>query len=122
MWERKAKYLSGWALRGKKDHQNLLNNLILKEIGCNLEVGSMVKLDKCGVCGGDGSSCRLSRFGWKREALSECSASCGGGRVVVHFVCKNSQGNKKVDEGFCDKKKKPKSLSMDCNEFPCPAR
>ena len=56
MWERKAQYLSPGALRGKKDHSIFLNNPILKEIGCDLEVGSMVKLDKYGVCGGDGSS------------------------------------------------------------------
>ena len=100
-----------------------MNNLIYKEIGCDLEVGSMVKLDKCGVCGGDGSSCRLSRFGWRKEALSECSASCGGGRVVVHFVCKSSQGNQIVDEGFCDKEStitdpsSPDSCQMGLEEF-----
>ena len=54
--------------------------------------------------------------------MSGCSVSCGGGRVLVHYVCKKAQGNHKVDEGFCDKKNKPKPLSMECNEFTCPAR
>ena len=81
-----------------------------------------MKLDKCGVCGGDGSSCLISRFGWKREALSRCSASCGGGRVAVHYLCKDDQSYELVKEGFCDKKEKPKPLSMECNKFPCPAR
>ena len=39
-------------------------------------------------------------------------AAFEGGRVVVHFVYKNSRSNQKVTEGFCDKKKKPKPLSM----------
>ena len=54
--------------------------------------------------------------------MSACSVSCGGGRVLVHYVCKKAHGNHKVEEGFCDKETRPKPLSMECNEFDCPAR
>ena len=96
--------------------------VISQEVGCDLELHSTTKLDKCGVCGGDGSSCMVSRYGWRREAMTECSVSCGGGRVLVHYVCKKAYGNQKVEEGFCDGKIRPKPVSMACNEFDCPAR
>ena len=54
--------------------------------------------------------------------MTECSVSCGGGRVLVHYVCKKAYGNQKVEEGFCDKKTRPKPISMECNDFDCPAR
>ena len=81
-----------------------------------------MKLDKCGVCGGDGSSCLMSRFGWRRAALSACSVSCGGGMVVVHYVCKDDRRHQIVEDELCDKGEKPKTLSIECNKFPCPAR
>ena len=67
-----------------------------------------MKLDKCGVCGGDDSSCLESRFGWRREALSGCSASCGGGRVMVHYVCKDSHYNQRVKKGSVTSKESHK--------------
>ena len=102
--------------------KTIYKDIFSQVVGCDLELRSRLKLDKCGVCGGDGSSCMVSRFGWRREAMSGCSVSCGGGRVLVHYVCKKAYGNVKVSEGFCDKKTRPKPLSMECNEFPCPAR
>lgn len=32
-----------------------------QEVGCDRQLGSNTKPDNCGVCGGDGSSCRLIR-------------------------------------------------------------
>ena len=31
--------------------------VILQSVGCDLVVGSGARLDQCGQCGGDGSSC-----------------------------------------------------------------
>ncbi|XP_051934232.1 ADAMTS-like protein 1 isoform X1 [Hippocampus zosterae] len=39
-------------------------------VGCDHELGSAVKEDNCGVCGGDGSSCRLVRGHYKSQHAS----------------------------------------------------
>ena len=35
---------------------------VFQEIGCDLELRTGVKLDKCGVCGGNGTTCTDDRF------------------------------------------------------------
>ncbi|KAG1669539.1 ADAMTS-like protein 1 [Nymphon striatum] len=47
-------------------------------VGCDLQLDSTKKIDECGVCGGDGSSCHQSSYHWYETGLSECSVSCGG--------------------------------------------
>ncbi|XP_049591165.1 ADAMTS-like protein 1 isoform X3 [Syngnathus scovelli] len=39
-------------------------------VGCDLELGSAAKEDNCGVCNGDGSSCRLMRGHYKSQHAS----------------------------------------------------
>ncbi|XP_062372046.1 ADAMTS-like protein 1 [Sardina pilchardus] len=39
-------------------------------VGCDLELGSTAKEDNCGVCNGDGSSCRLVRGHYKSQHAS----------------------------------------------------
>lgn len=58
-------------------------------VGCDLQLNSDLKIDECGVCGGDGSTCRnedsqsgesTNTFRWEfGHQLSPCSASCDGG-------------------------------------------
>ncbi|XP_018615179.1 ADAMTS-like protein 1 isoform X1 [Scleropages formosus] len=39
-------------------------------VGCDLELGSPAKEDNCGVCNGDGSSCRLVRGHYKSQQMA----------------------------------------------------
>ena len=36
----------------------------LQDIGCDLQLRTSARLDSCGVCGGDGSSCQGGRYLW----------------------------------------------------------
>ncbi|XP_058256951.1 ADAMTS-like protein 3 isoform X1 [Hemibagrus wyckioides] len=47
--------------RCKADSLDMCINGICQEVGCDRQLGSNTKPDNCGVCGGDGSSCRLIR-------------------------------------------------------------
>ena len=87
-----------------------------------MELRTGAKLDKCGQCGGNGSSCSLgSTYSWSKFSLSSCSVSCGGGVSMVKYQCQDPN-NKPVEEEFCDEKEKPTELFAACNEERCPAR
>lgn len=43
---------------------------VLQIVGCDHELGSTAKEDNCGVCNGDGSSCRLVRGHYKTQHAS----------------------------------------------------
>ncbi|KAK3562516.1 hypothetical protein QTP86_034766 [Hemibagrus guttatus] len=47
--------------RCKADSLDMCINGICQEVGCDRQLGSNTKPDNCGLCGGDGSSCRLIR-------------------------------------------------------------
>ena len=53
--------------------------LVFQRVGCDLKIGSMKKVDGCGVCGGDGQSCAQPLYHWEEAAMSLCSVTCGGG-------------------------------------------
>ncbi|KAJ9598781.1 hypothetical protein L9F63_026684, partial [Diploptera punctata] len=36
-----------------------------QRVGCDLRIGSMKKVDACGVCGGDGQSCAQPLYHWE---------------------------------------------------------
>ena len=42
----------------------------LQEMGCDLELGTGLRLDQCGVCGGDGASCAATKHGWSQKHIS----------------------------------------------------
>lgn len=44
--------------------------LVAQIVGCDHELGSTTKEDNCGVCNGDGSSCRLVRGHYKSQHAS----------------------------------------------------
>jgi hypothetical protein len=71
-------------------------------VGCDLQLNSNLKIDACGVCGGDGSTCSTNdnngngnnngnddngpqqRYQWEfSHQLSLCSASCDGGKMTL---------------------------------------
>ncbi|XP_055088517.1 ADAMTS-like protein 3 [Periophthalmus magnuspinnatus] len=47
--------------RCRDDAPDMCINGVCQEVGCDRQLGSRVKEDNCGVCGGDGSTCRLVR-------------------------------------------------------------
>ena len=94
-----------------------------EEVGCDLQLRSSARLDRCGVCGGSGKSCGEKRYGWRSSGLqAKCSVTCGGGRRVTTHYCQHIQTSRKVHFGFCDPKKRPQDYYETCNNFPCPAR
>ena len=94
----------------------------MQEIGCDLELRTGVRLDKCGQCGGNGSSCSQSlTYSGSQVSLSSCSVSCGGGVSMVQHQCLDLNNNL-VEEEFCDQREKPSELFASCNEERCPAR
>jgi len=60
-----------------------------QRVGCDDKLGSPVVFDECGVCGGDGSTCRRvvnssnpdteGKYMWTETDFSQCSVSCGTG-------------------------------------------
>lgn len=55
-------------------------------VGCDLEIGSGKKVDECGVCGGDGTSCVQPLYYWAEAPVSLCSMSCGGGKFCQQLL------------------------------------
>lgn len=52
----------------------------LQRVGCDLRIGSSKKVDACGVCGGNGSTCSQPMYQWDMAPMSLCSVTCGGGK------------------------------------------
>ncbi|XP_068083512.1 protein madd-4 [Anabrus simplex] len=93
-----------------------------QRVGCDLRIGSYKKVDSCGVCGGDGSSCAQPLYHWEETPLSLCSATCGGGRRMSRAVCKNRLTGAEVEEQLCNASQKPDRKVTECNTQPCPPR
>ena len=100
-------------------------------VGCDLEVASGRTLDRCGICGGNGTACPAEsgsgggggwRYRWDRVRLSRCSASCGGGTRMVRYVCRDGGSGEEVAAGLCPQRDKPKVQLDACNTDPCPPR
>ena len=70
-----------------------------ERVGCDLKVGSGQLVDRCGVCGGDGSSCPLQEaFSWVSASLSPCSTTCGPGQEVWGELCQDSRTGETVHQ------------------------
>ncbi|CDW53306.1 I-set and TSP 1 domain containing protein [Trichuris trichiura] len=55
----------------------------LQEIGCDGIVNSGKRLDYCGVCNGDGTTCGRPTYVWKMtDQYSECDVTCGAKGIV----------------------------------------
>lgn len=90
-----------------------------KKVGCDDIVGSKRKLDPCGICGGDGTSCDLSHDHSRRHSdnddieyywdigWSVCSKTCGEGLQVPYEVCKSSVSGEEVAAMLCSSISKP---------------
>ncbi|KAI5644724.1 immunoglobulin i-set domain-containing protein [Phthorimaea operculella] len=91
-----------------------------QRVGCDLRVGSTRRVDECGICGGDGSSCARPRYHWLAAPGSLCSATCGGGYKMSLAVCRDRLTGSDVPEQLCDASSKPQSSVVRCNVHPCP--
>lgn len=89
-------------------------------VGCDLKLGSSQKVDQCGVCGGDGSTCRKPLYAWSESQYSPCSVTCGGGYQMSRPICKNKETGKEVDEGYCNISHRPRPKIRECNLHKCP--
>ncbi|CAG0900002.1 unnamed protein product, partial [Darwinula stevensoni] len=90
-------------------------------VGCDLQLGSKKKVDRCGVCGGDGGSCTGPRFTWRLSELTPCSRSCDGGMQVTRPLCEDVEVQAEVDPDYCDPVFRPEKKIYSCNPQPCPA-
>ncbi|XP_059062707.1 protein madd-4 isoform X1 [Achroia grisella] len=91
-----------------------------QRVGCDLRVGSTRRVDECGVCGGDGSSCSRPRYHWLATPASLCSATCGGGYKMSLAVCRDRLTGSDAPEELCDSSSKPQASVVKCNTHPCP--
>lgn len=89
-------------------------------VGCDLELGSLAEVDECGICGGNGTTCRAPIFSWAEAPFSLCSATCGGGIQESHPVCTSSDTGAEVDDRLCDVDSRPDSRVRTCSSNPCP--
>jgi ADAMTS-like protein 1/3 len=60
----------------------LCKNTHKQRVGCDLKIGSTKKIDVCGVCGGDGTTCSQPLYQWEIAPMSMCSVTCGGGKYL----------------------------------------
>ena len=69
-----------------------------EKVGCDLKLRSSSMLDRCGVCGGDGTTCPTRHVHtWTMHKLSICSATCGGSEAISVIFNFNFQVNVKLD-------------------------
>ncbi|XP_064608377.1 ADAMTS-like protein 3 isoform X2 [Liolophura sinensis] len=93
-------------------------------VGCDDELGSTKSLDKCGVCGGDGTSCLPSLsssggFEWRLTGYSPCSVTCGVGIHHVTAVCEDSSTRLIVDSENCAHLTQPAAVKQKCIQPRC---
>ncbi|KAL8174620.1 UNVERIFIED_CONTAM: hypothetical protein K2H54_050135, partial [Gekko kuhli] len=50
----------------------------------------------------------------------ECPVSCGGGSILLRYVCLDFDTKEETEEGSCDQALKPESRVDVCNPLPCP--
>ncbi|XP_037909605.1 ADAMTS-like protein 1 isoform X2 [Hermetia illucens] len=93
-----------------------------QRVGCDLKIGSAKKVDACGVCGGDGSSCSQPLYHWEMAAMSLCSVTCGGGYKMSRPKCRNRVTGEDVEDSLCSAVVQPEPAIVKCNTHLCPAR
>ncbi|KAL7044499.1 hypothetical protein ACKWTF_001926 [Chironomus riparius] len=93
-----------------------------QRVGCDLKIGSTKKIDSCGVCGGDGSTCSQPLYHWEIAPMSLCSVTCGGGYKMSLPVCRNRLTGADVEESLCNHGSRPEPTVVQCNTHACPPK
>ncbi|XP_021712796.1 ADAMTS-like protein 1, partial [Aedes aegypti] len=91
-------------------------------VGCDLKIGSTKKIDVCGVCGGDGTSCTQPLYQWEIAPMSLCSVTCGGGYKMAMPTCRNRVTGVDVEESLCNASSRPEPTVVQCNTHLCPPK
>ncbi|XP_076336122.1 protein madd-4-like isoform X2 [Tachypleus tridentatus] len=94
---------------------------VCMSVGCDLQLGSAKKIDECGICGGNGTSCKYPTYEWSETDLSPCSVTCGGGYQMSRPICSDTETRKEFPERFCDFATRPRPQIRLCNTQVCPA-
>ncbi|XP_063699657.1 protein madd-4 isoform X2 [Culicoides brevitarsis] len=93
-----------------------------QRVGCDLKIGSTKKIDACGVCGGDGSTCSEPLYQWEMAQMSLCSVTCGGGYKMSMPACRNRITGTEVEDSLCNASNKPEPQIVTCNTHLCPPK
>ncbi|XP_064107268.1 protein madd-4-like isoform X2 [Macrobrachium nipponense] len=106
--------------RCKPGELDLCINGRCQTVGCDLRLGSRKRVDACGVCGGDGSTCNKPTYYWDKRANGPCSATCGGGYQMLSAVCVQQGNGRRVSDDLCDHTARPIPVILNCNDQACP--
>ncbi|XP_055302393.1 protein madd-4 isoform X2 [Sitodiplosis mosellana] len=93
-----------------------------QRVGCDLRIGSSKKVDACGVCGGNGSTCSQPMYQWDMAPMSLCSVTCGGGYKMSRPLCRNRMTGQEVEESLCNAVMRPEPAVVQCNTHSCPPK
>ena len=88
-------------------------------VGCDLQLGSTKKIDNCGVCGGDGSSCKNHTYRWQHRFETNCSNICSNDYQLSQFrtstvFCTDISTEMIVDDLFCRQDERPNPITSQC--------
>ncbi|KAJ8304757.1 hypothetical protein KUTeg_018340 [Tegillarca granosa] len=89
-------------------------------VGCDKVLGSRLKMDSCGKCGGTNTCLRnrrknkSNRFKWISTGFGPCSTSCGVGHQDIVIVCKDLRTGRTVSNRRCMKTERPDRYRRKC--------
>uniref|UniRef100_A0A158P8F4 Papilin n=1 Tax=Angiostrongylus cantonensis TaxID=6313 RepID=A0A158P8F4_ANGCA len=105
-------------------------------VGCDDVIGSSLRFDVCGFCGGRGDGCDTAQFVWKDSGeFTNCSSTCTEAARGFHaghegddresrsiVVCVNALTGRVVPERLCADRKRPAVRTKPCPPLICPSR
>lgn len=60
-----------------------------------------------------------TRFNWREDGWTKCSAECLGGRRELILTCWDGVTEAAVESSLCDPRTRPKVIAEPCNDIPC---
>ncbi|KAJ1351616.1 hypothetical protein KIN20_007702, partial [Parelaphostrongylus tenuis] len=105
-------------------------------VGCDDMIGSSLRFDVCGFCGGRGDTCDSAQFVWKESGeFTKCANTCAEAAKGFHgghegddresrsiIVCVNADTGRVVPERLCADRKRPAVRVKPCPPLICPSR
>ncbi|CAJ0593718.1 unnamed protein product [Cylicocyclus nassatus] len=116
-----------------ESHRAVCSHGTCQIVGCDDVIGSSLRFDVCGVCGGRGDTCDSAQFVWKESGeFTQCPKSCDeaardyheGKEDEIHesraiIVCVNANTGRVVPERLCADRKRPPITEGICLNEPC---
>ncbi|XP_039454203.1 A disintegrin and metalloproteinase with thrombospondin motifs 17 isoform X3 [Oreochromis aureus] len=87
-----------------------------QKIGCDSIIGSSAKEDRCGVCNGDGQSCKIVTGDFNH------TRGMGQRRTVVSCMRIVNKTMEVVNDSYCQPENRPQPQVRLCNTHPCQYR